>query len=75
MAVRKNVVDQVIFENRSDLASHPYCMILDIKELHPKNKNPIRRTQVVNIYDNIVGQGHIWQGHTTVTRRVIEDFS
>ncbi len=27
------------------------------------------------MYDNIVGQRHTWQGHTTVTRRAIEDFS
>lgn len=32
-AVRKDVVNQVIFENRSDLARHPYCMILDIKDV------------------------------------------
>ncbi len=41
IAVRKDVVNEVILENRSDLASHPYCMILDIKELHPKTRIPI----------------------------------
>lgn len=62
-----------MLENRSDLTSYIYCMILDIKELHLKNKSPIQRTRVVNIYDNIVGQGHTRQGHITVTRRAIQD--
>lgn len=57
-AVRKDIADNVILENRSDLASRPYCLIVDVKELHPRTRKPIRRTRVVNIYDNSVGQGH-----------------
>ena len=37
-AVRKDIVNKVIFENRSDLISHPYCIVLDVKELHEKHQ-------------------------------------
>ena len=64
-AVRKEIVNNVVLDNRSDLANHPYCLVLDIKELHLKTRKPIRRTRVVNMYDSSVGQGYTWQGHTT----------
>ena len=64
-AVRKDIANDVILENRSDLANHPYCLIVDVKELCSRTRKPIRRTRVVNIYDNIVGQRHTWQEHTT----------
>ncbi len=34
-AVRKDIISRVIVEDRTDLISHPYCMVLDIKQLHP----------------------------------------
>lgn len=58
-AVQKEVANNVVLDNRSDLANHPYCLIFDIKELHPKTKKPIRKTRVVNMYDNYIGQGYI----------------
>ena len=36
-AVRKDIISRVIIENQTDLISHPYCMALDIKELHPQS--------------------------------------
>lgn len=65
-AIRKDTASNIIFDNRSDLTSHPYCIILDVNERHPKTGNAIRDTRVVNIYDNSIGQGHTWQGHTPV---------
>ena len=72
-AIRKDIANNVILNNRSDLASHPYCLILDIKKIHPKTRKPLRKTRVVNMYDSLVGQGCTWQGHTQVVRRAIED--
>lgn len=72
-AVRKDQADQIILDNRSDLISHPYCLVTDIKEICPMTRNPIRRTRVVNMYDNIIGQGYTWQGHTATVRRALED--
>ena len=40
-AIRKNIANNVILDNRSDLASHSYCLVLDIKELHPKTMKPV----------------------------------
>lgn len=65
----------MVLDNWSDLANHPYCLILDIKELHPKTKKPIRETRVVNIYDNYIGQRYIQQEYTTLVQRTIQNIS
>lgn len=50
-------------------------MVLDIKELHPQSGKSLRKTRVVNLYDNKVGRGQLWEGSTTSVRRVIQDIS
>lgn len=57
IAVRKEILSKVVIENRTDLVSHPYCMVLDIRELHPQSGRCLRKTRVVNLYDNKVGEG------------------
>ncbi len=56
-AVRKNILNRVLIENRTDLINHPYCSVLDFKELHPISGKALIRMRVVNIYDNKVGRG------------------
>ena len=73
MVVRKDIANNVILDNRSDLVSHPYCLVLDIKELYPKTRKPIRKIRVVNMYDNCIGQECTWQGHTAVAQRAIQN--
>ena len=41
MAVQKDIANDVILENRLDLANHPYCLIVDVKELCSKTRKPI----------------------------------
>ncbi len=72
-AVRKDIISRVIVENRTNLISHPYCMALDIKEPHPKSGKFLRKTRIVNLYDNKVGRGQLWEGLTNSIRRVIQD--
>ena len=74
-AVRKDILNKVIIENRTDLVSHPYCIVLDIKELDPISGKYSRRTRVVNLYDNKVGNGCVWQGASPILRRAIQDIS
>ena len=33
IVVRKDILSRVVIENRKDLVSHPYCVVLDIREL------------------------------------------
>ena len=35
IAVKKDILNKVIIENRTDLISHPYCIVLDILERNP----------------------------------------
>ncbi|KAI0996243.1 hypothetical protein K3495_g11936 [Podosphaera aphanis] len=59
-------------ETRSDLVDHPYIQVVDVWELdiHKKKK---RRTRLVNIYDNWIGRGQLWQGEAEEKRRAIQD--
>ena len=70
-AVRKNIISRVIIENRTDLISHPYYMTLDIKELHPQSGMFLQKTRIINLYDNKVGRGQLWEGPTNSVCRVI----
>ena len=78
MAARKDILSRVVVENRTDLISHPYCMVLDIRELDPQSGKRLRRTRVVNLYDNKVGKGQPWlcqpwEGSCPAIRRAIQD--
>ena len=64
-AVRKNIVNQVTIENRSDLASHPYCLILDLKEPYQESsKNCQERRELlmfmtISLEKVIYGKGQL----------------
>ena len=60
-AVRKDISSKIVIENRTDLVSHPYCMVVDIRELDPRSERCLRRTRIVNLYDNKVGKGQLWK--------------
>ena len=70
-AVRKDMLSKVVVKNWTDLVSQPYCMVLDIREPQPQEGKAFRRTRVVNIYDNKVGKGQLWEGSSATTRPVI----
>ncbi len=75
IAVRKNIPNNIIVENRTDLISHPYCICLDIKEIHPQTEKRLRKTRVINLYDNKIGRGQLWEGSSPTPQRAIEDIS
>ena len=75
IAVRKDILNKVVIENRTDLVSHPYCIVVDIREPHPVSGKYARRTRVVNLYDNKIGEGCLWQGPSPTVRRAIQDIS
>jgi len=50
LAIRKDLLERYVWEERTDLVQHLYVQILDIWELTDK-KEKKRRTRVVNIYD------------------------
>lgn len=75
MEVKKDILNSVIIDNRTDLVSHLCCSILDIKELHLVSRKVLRRVRVVNIYDKKVSRGQVWEGSSPIVRRAIQDVS
>lgn len=72
LGIKKDVGGRLMAETRSDLVDHPYIQVVDVWELdiHKKKK---RRTRIVNVYDNWVGRGQLWQGEAEEKRRAIQD--
>jgi hypothetical protein len=63
----------VATEVRSDLVNHPYFLIINIWELYLQIKAKIRRTRLINSYDNRIGPGIVYQGDIDFNRRAIDD--
>jgi ribonuclease HI len=74
IAVRRDLLDQMVIEARTDLVSHPYVMTMDIWELGTARER-VRRTRIINCYDNWLGANHRWQGGDLRRRRAIEDIN
>ena len=74
-AVRKDILHRVVIDNWTDLVSHPYCSVLDIKELHSLTRKVVRKTRVVNLYDQKVGKGQVWEVSSPRLWRAIQDIS
>lgn len=51
IAIRRDLLDKVIVEARTDLLDHPYFMVMDVWELN-RAREKVRRTQTVDRYDN-----------------------
>lgn len=62
IAIRKYILNKVIIENWTNLVSHPYYIVLDIKKRSPGSKKYSRRNRIVNRYDNMISNGYVWQG-------------
>ena len=73
IAVRKDIPNTIIVENRTDLISHPYCICLDIKEIDGQTEKRLRKTKVINLYDKKIGRGQLWKRSFPIPRRAIQD--
>ena len=51
-AMKKELVDKIVVDHRTNLVNHPYFMLLEIRELDLQSKRPGRKTRVINVYDN-----------------------
>lgn len=72
-AVRKNILNKVLIENQTDLVSHPYCFVLDIEELHSWSRKVMKKTRVINIYNNKFGRRQLWERSSTIMWQAIQD--
>ncbi len=57
MVVRRDFVDKIVIEHTTDLVNHLYFMLLKIWDLDLSKKLG-RKTRVLHVYDNRVGQGY-----------------
>lgn len=73
-AVRRDIANTYAIEARTDLINHPYFLVLDIWELAPgQARKRVRRTRIVNCYDNWLGRGRPWRGQEAHRWRALED--
>jgi hypothetical protein len=55
--IRKDLQNNLIIELRTNLINHPYALALDIWDIHYIIRKKIRRTRLINVYDNIINIG------------------
>ena len=75
IAIRKDLLTKIITESRSNLVNHPYFLVIDVWELHPQSKHKMRKTRLINCYDNRIGLNTTYQGDIDSNRRAIEDIN
>ena len=71
--VKKDILNKVIIENRTDLISHLYCIIFDIRERNPTSRKYSRKSRVVSLYNNKIGNRCIRQETSSTIRQAIQD--
>jgi hypothetical protein len=72
VAIRRDLLNKVMVEARTDLLNHPYLMMMDVWELG-RNRERIRQIRIINCYDNWLGPGYCWQGRDNRRRRAMRD--
>ena len=72
-AVKKELRNKIIVENRTDLVDYLYLVALDIWDIDKQSNRLTSRTRVINIYDNRVGQRCTWVRYTSRNRSALED--
>src|SRR5271156_5828740 len=75
IAVRRDLITQLIIEARTDLIDHPYALAIDIWDLQQNTRAKKRRTRLINIYDNRIGLGTCYKGDAHRSWRAIEDIT
>lgn len=73
IVIKKHILDRIIIDNQTDLISHSYCFCLDIKEIDLKSGKILRKTKIINLYNNKIDQGYLWERLYNRVWRIIED--
>lgn len=68
ITVKIDILNKLIIENWTDLVSHLYCIVLDIRKFNPVSRKYSKSTRVDNFYDNIIGNGYVWQRSSSKIR-------
>jgi hypothetical protein len=55
--IRKDLQNNLIIELRTDLINYPYTLTLDIWDIYHIIRKKIRRTRLINVYNNIINIG------------------
>ena len=54
--IKNNILDRIIIDNQIDLTNYSYYFCLDIKEFDLKSEEILRKTRIVYLHNNKIGQ-------------------
>lgn len=72
-AVRKDLEDKIIVDQRANLIHQPHFMLFEIHKLDLCPKRLGHKTQVVNVYESQVRRGYTWDEGIPNIRRALEN--
>lgn len=70
IVIKKNILNKIIVENKTNLVSHLYYIVFDIKKFNPIFRKNLRKTKVVNVYYNKIGNKSIYQGFSSIYNKL-----
>lgn len=56
--VRKNLLDKIVIEHKTNLVNYFYFISLEIQDLNQQSKWPGKKTQLLNTYNKEIRQGY-----------------
>ena len=73
IAVRKDILNRVMMNNRIDLIVYFYFLVIDVREINSRIKKSDRRTRIINAYNITVRADHIWQELSSRMRKALQN--
>jgi hypothetical protein len=72
-AIKRDFTAKIIIETQTDLVNYFYVLILDIWNTHYKSRTKMRKTKLVNTYNNRIGSETCYKENYDRSKRAIED--
>lgn len=70
--MKRELKIKIFVKNQIDLVDHLYFVALDIQIIDEQSIKSTKRTRVINIYNNLVGQGYTWIENTLQNGRALK---
>ena len=59
IAAKKDILNKPIIKNQTDFVSHSYGIVSDMTKFNSAFGKYLKKTRVVNLYDNKIGNKYI----------------
>lgn len=73
--IKKDFVNKIVVDYKTDIIDYPYFILLEICKLKIYSKRHERKIQGINIYNNWIKRGYMWNNGINRIKRVLENIN